>query len=87
MLNDFQVPGQAFPGLKETEVQMLMGHTHINSTRKYARTKENRLKQKLALHDHLLLGYEVTNDFASLPAPFVERLRLQYQQLHEERHG
>jgi len=76
MLNDFQVAGQPLPGLTETEVQLLMGHEQIASTRQYARPKEARLRQKLAIHDQLLLGYEALPELSALPAPFAKRLSL-----------
>ncbi|WP_454872481.1 tyrosine-type recombinase/integrase [Paraburkholderia xenovorans] len=75
MLNDFQVVGQSLPGLTETEVQLLMGHEHISATRKYARHKESRLRQKLELHDQHLLGYEAQIELAELPELFAKRLR------------
>jgi len=76
MLNDFQVAGQPLPGLTETEVQLLMGHEQITSTRQYARPKEARLRQKLAIHDRLHLGYETYPELAlaELPAPLAKRL-------------
>lgn len=67
LLNDFYVDGQASPGLSEVEVQMLMGHKSIHSTRKYARPKSERLKAKLALHDSQVLGYEFTENANELP--------------------
>ena len=51
MLNDCQVLGQSRPGLTESEVQLLMGHKNIASTRKYARLRSNRLQEKLTSHD------------------------------------
>lgn len=51
MLNDFKVPGQARPGLTEAEVQMLMGHKNIASTRKYAKLRLSKLQDKLLAHD------------------------------------
>jgi integrase len=52
MLNDFTVPGQEQPGLTEAEVQMLMGHKSIVTTRKYAKLRASRLQAKLVAHDH-----------------------------------
>lgn len=52
MLNDFKVPGQAQPGLTEADVQMLMGHKDIASTRKYAKPRASKLKEKLLAYDH-----------------------------------
>lgn len=75
MLNDFQVPGQPYPGLTEAEVQLLMGHKSILSTRQYARPKEANLKRKLALHDHALLGSNEFYEVDLLPAQFAERLK------------
>jgi len=82
MLNDFRVAGQELPGLTEAEVQLLMGHKLISSTRKYARPKETRLRQKLAMHDQMLLGYDAPHALEGLPAPFLERLRLQQENLN-----
>lgn len=60
MLNDFKVPGQETPGLTEAEVQLLMGHTDISSTRKYARLRNDRLHEKLVSHDRTYIqGTEV----------------------------
>jgi len=56
MLNDFVVPGQDVPGLTEAEVQLLMGHEDINSTRKYARRRESRLKERLIMNDRAMLS-------------------------------
>ena len=55
MLNDFMVPGQNKPGLTEAEVQLLMGHKDIASTRKYARLRDDRLQEKLVSHDRLYI--------------------------------
>ena len=55
MLNDFKVPGQEKPGLTEAEVQLLMGHKNINSTRKYAKLRNDRLQEKLLSHDRLFI--------------------------------
>ncbi|EIF30154.1 site-specific recombinase XerD [Burkholderia sp. Ch1-1] len=82
MLNDFRVVGQELPGLTEAEVQLLMGHKLVTSTRKYARPKETRLRQKLAMHDQMLLGYDAPQALEGLPAPFIERLRLQQENLN-----
>lgn len=74
MLNNFQVPGQHHPGLTETEVQLLMGHKSILSTRQYARPTEVNLKRKLALYDQVLLGSNGFDEIDLLPAPFAARL-------------
>ena len=52
MLNDYKVPGQVEPGLTEAEVQMLLGQKDINSTRRYAKVRESKLRDKLLAHDH-----------------------------------
>jgi len=51
MLNDYKVPGQTQPGLTESEVQLLMGHKDIASTRKYAKLRNDRLQEKLSQYD------------------------------------
>lgn len=51
MLNDYDVPGQTSPGLTLAEVQQLMGHKDIKATRKYARERTSRLRDKLKAHD------------------------------------
>jgi len=64
MLNDFKAPGQSQPGLTESEVQLLMGHKDIASTRKYAKLRSTRLQEKLVAYDrHYLQG---------APAPCLE---------------
>jgi integrase len=55
MLNDYAVPNQQTPGLTLAEVQQLMGHKDINSTRKYARERTSRLQNKLRSHDQLYI--------------------------------
>lgn len=55
MLNDFKIPGQDKPGLTEAEVQLLMGHKEISSTRKYAKLRDDRLQQKLLSHDRVYI--------------------------------
>jgi hypothetical protein len=64
MLNDYEVEGQELPGLTEAEVQLLMGHKHISSTRKYAKPRPQRLTDKLIRHDRNSIQGE-------LPAPCV----------------
>lgn len=54
MLNYIPISPGKF-GLHEAEVQMLMGHTSILSTRKYARRKEDVLIQKLRYADQIIL--------------------------------
>jgi integrase len=70
MLNDFKIPGQDKPGLTEAEVQLLMGHKDIISTRKYAKLRDDRLQDKLLSHDRLFIqgGIEAV-PFISLAAP------------------
>lgn len=72
MLNDFAVPGQEIPGLTEAEVQLLMGHEDINSTRKYARPRLSRLKEKLARHDQAMLSCQ--DSLTGLPPAIASRL-------------
>lgn len=72
MLNDFRVPGQPYPGLTEAEVQQLMGHKDINSTRIYARPKKERLMQKLEAHDQAVLQY--SDSLEGLPSPIIKRI-------------
>ncbi|MBF5037958.1 site-specific integrase [Methylophilus sp. 13] len=56
MLNDIVIPDQPNPGLTEVEVQMLMGHKSILTTRKYARPKLKNIKRKLELYDARTFG-------------------------------
>lgn len=57
MLNDFPVdPIRRVFGLALSEVQMLMGHRNIKSTRHYARHKRSRLIKKLEAADRKLLA-------------------------------
>lgn len=57
MLNDFPVdPAAGKYGLELAEVQVLLGHRSISSTRHYARKKRRRLEQKLQQADEQLLG-------------------------------
>lgn len=72
MLNDFEVPGQTHPGLTEAEVQLLMGHEDINSTRRYARPTQKRLRQKLERHDRATLSY--ADAITGLPPAIAGRL-------------
>lgn len=60
MLNDYKVPGQERPGLTEAEVQMLMGHKKLASTRKYAKLRASTLRDKLLAHDqHFIQGIQL----------------------------
>jgi len=57
MVNDFPVdPASGKYGLELAEVQVLMGHRSINSTRHYARKKRRVLEHKLRQADERLLG-------------------------------
>lgn len=57
MLNDFPVdPKLNRFGLELAEVQVLMGHRNINSTKIYARKKRRSLERLLAQADQYLLG-------------------------------
>jgi integrase len=69
MLNDYKVPGQERPGLTEAEVQMLMGHKDIASTRKYARLRQSKLQEKLLAHDDLVIQGNAPAPCLLLPAP------------------
>ena len=62
LINDFFVDGQKSPGLTEAEVQLLMGHKSVISTRKYARPKTELLKRKLLMHDSALFDFQVTEN-------------------------
>jgi integrase len=75
MLNNFQVPGLPYPGLTEAEVQLLMGHKSIISTRQYARIKEANLKRKLSLYDQAVLDNNELIDLDLLPEQFAQRLK------------
>lgn len=75
MLNDLEIPGQSTPGLTEAEVQLLMGHADIHSTRKYAKPREARLRQKLEMHERCVLPVE--QSLAGLPPPIAARLAKQ----------
>lgn len=72
MLNDFNVPGQVFPGLTLAEVQLLMGHKDINATRIYARPRQARLKEKLTRHDQAMLSCQ--DSVTGLPPAIASRL-------------
>jgi len=72
MLNDFNVPGQLIPGLTEAEVQLLMGHENINSTRKYAHPRPSKLMEKLVLHDKAMLAHQ--DSMTGLPPAITLRL-------------
>src|SRR5690606_13576534 len=57
MVNDFPVdPQKDRFGIELSEVQVLMGHKSINSTRIYARKKRRSIERKLAQVDQHLLG-------------------------------
>lgn len=51
MTNEFQVPGQAYPGVTLSEAQMLLGHKDLRSTQKYVKREATKLKEKLLAHD------------------------------------
>lgn len=72
MLNDFHFPGQVEPGLTEAEVQLLMGHKDINSTKRYARPRVSKLKEKLVKHDQAMLSCQ--NSMIGLPPAIASRL-------------
>ncbi|EGK72116.1 hypothetical protein METUNv1_01588 [Methyloversatilis universalis FAM5] len=57
MVNDFPVdPEKGLFGLELAEVQVLMGHKSISSTRIYARKKRRSIERRLAQADQYLLG-------------------------------
>ena len=70
MLNYIPVPGGF--GLRDSEVQMLMGHKDINSTRHYARQDDTMLRVKLEAADRLI--YEGSFDVSDFPLLIAERL-------------
>jgi integrase len=69
MLNDYEVPGQTMPGLTLAEVQQLMGHRDVNTTRKYARERTSRLQAKLQAHDLHFIQGEALPPGLALPSP------------------
>ena len=69
MMNDYGVPGQTTPGLTLAEVQQLMGHKDINTTRKYARERASRLQEKLKAHDQHVIQGDAPPPCLALPAP------------------
>lgn len=69
MLNDYAVPGQQTPGLTLAEVQQLMGHRDINTTKKYARERATRLLDKLKAHDQHFIRGETSAPRLNAPAP------------------
>lgn len=65
MLNDYPVnPNQGIFGLDLAEVQVLMGHKDINSTRGYARKKRRGIERRLMQTDKYLLGLSESQLFA-----------------------
>lgn len=75
MLNDFPIdPGRGVFGLELSEVQMLMGHSNIQSTRTYARHKRSRLIKKLEMADRVLLD-KFDKEIGLLPERIINRLR------------
>lgn len=57
MLNDYPIdPSTNQFGLSITDVQMLMGHTQLSTTQKYARVKSIRLMQRLEKSDQSMLS-------------------------------
>lgn len=75
MLNDFPVdPIREVFGLQLSEVQMLMGHRNIESTRHYAKHKRSRLIKKLEIADLMLLD-NFDKEIELLPHQVMKRLR------------
>jgi integrase len=67
MLNDYPIDISAGKyGLDLVEVQMLMGHANISSTRHYARKKRRNLASKLEQADLKLLGMDASHQFQPL---------------------
>jgi integrase len=76
MLNDYPLaPERGKFGLELVEVQMLMGHANISSTRLYARSKQHRLVAKLKASDEALLSLTPA-ETKLLPLGVVKRLEL-----------
>lgn len=76
MLNYLPVPGG--PGLRLTEVQMLMGHRNVESTAVYARHDRVLLEAKVeAANDAIFSGVpgDTRDNLALLPASIANRLR------------
>lgn len=72
MLNDVEVPGQVHPGLTLAEVQLLMGHKDINATRKYARPRDERIKEKLIMSERK--AFPPPDSVSPLPVLIAKRL-------------
>jgi len=70
MLNYIPVPGGF--GLLDSEVQMLMGHRDINSTKHYARQDDTLLRAKLEAADRLVYGGNF--NLSDLPSLIADRL-------------
>ncbi len=68
LVNDYAVPSQTTPGLTLAEVQQLMGHKDINTTRKYARERASRLQEKLKAHDQYFIQGDAHPPCLALPA-------------------
>lgn len=76
MLNDYPLsPAEGKFGLTLVEVQMLMGHERISSTRHYARSKQDRLMRKLQASDEALLGL-YSSELQNLPIGSIRALEL-----------
>ena len=76
MRNDYPVdPENGRFGLEVTDVQMLMGHDSIKSTKKYARKKADRLMAKLQQSDEEILGLDKT-ERSLLPLAVLENLEM-----------
>ncbi len=76
MRNDYPVdPENGRFGLEVTDVQMLMGHDSIKSTKKYARKKADRLMAKLQHSDEELLRLDKT-ERSLLPLAVLENLEM-----------
>ena len=76
MLNDYPLaPERGLFGLPLTDVQMLMGHSSIRATAKYARPKAHRLIAKLQASDESQLGLPAA-ELRLLPPSVVQHLGL-----------
>ncbi|GJD31216.1 Tyrosine recombinase XerC [Methylobacterium adhaesivum] len=85
MLNFIPVPGG--PGLKLTEVQMLMGHKSIESTKVYARHDTHIVQARVEAADEVVFaGMDASADAGRhfLPTSIAERLRKTADRIEKE---
>lgn len=74
VVNDFPVAGQAEKGLTLAEAQLMLGHKDVVSTRRYARKRTDRLKEKLLKSDAEYA--DAVRPAPCLPPPNVSQLNL-----------